>query len=317
MQLPTVGMDLVDKSNARGALDASKRAAARGVPMVWSTTGPRAPDPMSFFAAVAVETEQLGFGTAIVPTYPRHPTVIATQALALDQLAPGRFRLGLGPSHQPTISGALGLPMGKPLDHLREYVTITRDLLWNGGADIDGQYYRVHSQMNGTANVPIYISALRSRAFRLAGEVADGAISWMCPLGYLRDVAAPAMRQGAELAGRSTPRMVAHIPVVMTNERARMVELARPRVGGYARLPFYAAMFADAGYPVGSDAQVSEDLLDHLVVWGDPGEVRRRLSNALGQGVDELLVTLLPGDEPAKDEEALSRVLTELSQESR
>ncbi|HET7035579.1 MAG TPA: LLM class flavin-dependent oxidoreductase [Thermomicrobiaceae bacterium] len=313
MELPTVGMDLVDKRNARSALEAAKRAAARGVPMVWSTTGPSAPDPMSFFGAVAVETDRLGFGTAIVPTYPRHPTVIATQALALDQLAPGRFRLGLGPSHQPTITGALGLPMGRPLDHLREYVTITRDLLWNGQSDFEGQYYQVHSRMIGTAQVPIYISALRSRAFRLAGEVADGAISWMCPLGYIRDVACAAMRQGAALAGRPMPRMVAHIPVVMTGDRARMIELARPRVSGYARLPFYAAMFADAGYPVGDEARVSDELLDRLVVWGDESEVRRRLSDALGQGVDELLLTLLLGDAPEKDEQALSRVLADLS----
>src|SRR6478609_8572900 len=118
---------------------AIERAEARGVPAAWSTVGGAAADAVTLFAAAAVRTTRIGLGTSIVPTYPIHPIKLVSQALALDGLAPGRFRLGVGPSHRPTIEGSFGLPMGKPLDHLREYVTILRDLLWEGRSAFKGQ----------------------------------------------------------------------------------------------------------------------------------------------------------------------------------
>ena len=313
MTLPRIGLDLLDKSNAAAAVSGSKRAEGAGVPMIWSTTGRGAPDPLSFFAAVAVETKTLGFGTAITPTYPRHPAVTATQALALDQLAPGRFRLGVGPSHGPVMRGALGLEMGRPLEHLREYVQVLRGLLWEGRVDFEGHYYNVHSDLSATAQVPIYISALRTGAFRLAGEVADGAISWLCPLGYLRVQAAVALRTGAAAVGRPPARLIAHVPVVATTDKQTMLAVARPRISGYGRLPFYAAMFADAGYPVGPNGEVSDDLLDHLVVWGDADQIRARLDSSLGNGIDELLVTLIPGQQPADELAAVERVVATIA----
>ena len=307
--MPRIGLDLVDKSNAQGALSAIKRAAEIGVPMLWATTGRNVPDPLTYFAAALAKTDDVVLGTAIVPTYPRHPVMLATQALALDQIAPGRLRLGIGPSHRPTIEGAFGLPMGKPLDHLREYLTVLRGLLRDGHVDFEGTYYKVHSDLNGTADLPLYISALRQNAFRLAGELADGAISWVCPLDYLRQTAGPAMREAATQAGRPAPRLIAHIPVAMVAERDTMWRVSRPRLENYGRLTFYARMFADAGYPVGENGAVSDELLDHLVVWGDDTEVRSRLTAAFAGGIDELLITLYPADKPADEEARLCRIL--------
>lgn len=310
---PRIGLDLVDKSNSIGAINAIKRAAALGVPMLWATTGRNAPDPMTYFAAALDVTEAVVLGTAIVPTYPRHPVMLATQALALDQLAPGRLRLGIGPSHRPTIEGAFGLPMGKPLDHLREYLIVLRALLSDGQVDFTGDYYAVHVDFGHTVDVPLYISALRRNAFRLAGELADGAISWICPLDYLREIAGPAMRGAAEQAGRPTPRMIAHIPVTMVDDRATMLNAARPRLESYGRLPFYANMFKDAGFPVGSNGAVSDDLIDHLVVWGDDAEVRARLNAAFDGGIDEVLVTLYTAGNPADEEARLCKILADLA----
>src|SRR5437588_7582947 len=85
-----------------GTVAAIVQAEERGVPAVWSTVGGTAPDAVTLFAAAAVQTTRIGLGTAIVPTYPRHPVALASQALVLAGLAPGRFRLGVGPSHRPT-----------------------------------------------------------------------------------------------------------------------------------------------------------------------------------------------------------------------
>jgi F420-dependent oxidoreductase-like protein len=313
MELPRIGLDVVDKRTAVTAIDSILRAEARGVPMVWSTVGGLRPDAMTFFAAALARTSSIGLGTAIVPTYPRHPAMLFTQAATLHQIAPGRFRLGIGPSHRPNIVDAFGIPFGKPLDHLREYLTILRALLDTGEATFSGEYFNVNVSGGAPAPMPLYISALRSNAFRLAGEAADGAISWLCPVQYLVETAIPSMQAGATEAGRSMPRMIAHVPVMMTTEASTMRDGAGPVVGRYARLPFYANMFADAGYPVGEGGAVSDDLLDHLVVNGDADTVHQRLEAILNTGIDELLVMLIPGDDPAGEEEALSKVIADLA----
>ncbi|MCA1668172.1 MAG: LLM class flavin-dependent oxidoreductase [Thermomicrobia bacterium] len=179
---------VVRKPTPAATVAAIEQAEARGVAAVWSTVGGATPDAVTLFAAAGARTTRIGLGTAIVPTYPRHPVALASQALAIEGLAPGRFRLGIGPSHRPTMEGSLGLAMGKPLDHLREYLTILRGLLWEGKTDFDGTYFHVHTALPpdvAPPRTPVPISALRVNAFSLAGEIADGAISWVCPVPYL------------------------------------------------------------------------------------------------------------------------------------
>jgi len=71
---------------------------------------------------------------------PRHPIVIAQQALAIHDLAPGRLRLGIGPSHRPIIEGSYGLEMPSPLAHLREYITVLRGILNEGHIEHHGTF---------------------------------------------------------------------------------------------------------------------------------------------------------------------------------
>ncbi len=291
---------------------AIERAEARGVPTAWSTVGGAAADAVTLFAAAAVRTTRIGLGTSVVPTYPIHPIKLVSQALALDGLAPGRFRLGVGPSHRPTIEGSFGLPMEKPLDHLREYVTILRDLLWEGSTAFTGDYYQVRAEIPaGTEppRVPILISALRSNAFRLAGEITDGAISWICPVDYLIGTALPALRAGAEAAGRPAPSLVGHVPVAVHTDREAVRAAARGQFAMYGRLPFYRNMFADAGFPIGADNVLPDALLDTLVVSGDAATVRERLLAIQGAGVEELLITQVAIQDAASEEAELSAVL--------
>jgi F420-dependent oxidoreductase-like protein len=313
MDLPRIGLDVPDKRTAVTAIDSIMRAESRGVPMIWSTVGGLRPDAMTFYAAALARTTSINLGTAIVPTYPRHPAMLYTQAIVLHQIAPGRFRLGIGPSHRSNMVDAFGLDFGKPLDHLREYLTVLRSLLESGEVEFSGDYFSVNISGGAPAPMPLYVSALRKNAFRLAGEIADGAISWLCPVHYLRETAIPSMRDGAAEAGRTMPRMIAHVPVVMTTDLGTVHNVAGPVVGRYARQPFYANMFADAGFPVGEGGKVTDELLDHLVVNGDEATVRDRLASILDTEIDELLVMLIPGDDPAGEEEALSKIIAELA----
>ncbi len=264
-------------------------AEAAGVRQVWMTQITSA-DTLTLYAAAAAQTKGIRLGTAIVPTYPRHPLALALQAMTLGDLAPGRLRLGVGPSHRPTIEGVYGLPMTAPLDHLREYVTILRAALWEGQVNFQGRFYQVKASLPRTPRTPILVSALREGAFRLAGEIADGAISWMCPVPYLLNRALPALRAGAEESGRPAPPLIAHVPVALSEDRPAVLAAARQRTSAYGRLPFYAHMFADAGFPVAPDGTMPDALLDTLVVSGDEAAVTARLQALLAEGLDELLL---------------------------
>lgn len=312
-ELPLAGMALIEgRDDVVGTLDAIRHFEHTGVPMVWTTLGPRTPDAPTLLAAAAATTARIGLGTAIVPTYPRHPAVLASQVLVLARVAPGRFRLGIGPSHQSIMERLYGLSMGRPLAHLREYLHVLRDLLWTGRVDFDGIYYSVHLALDEPLAVPLYVSALRPHAFELAGELSDGVISWLCPITYLRERAIPAMERGARRAQRTVPRLVAQVPVVMSADRAVMLDAARPEISVYSNLPFYAAMFERAGLPAGLGGVAPDALIEQLVVWGTDADIEDRLRYLLGDGIDELAVTLIAAQEPAAESMRLARVVARI-----
>ena len=311
MATPPVGL-LVTRPTPTATLQLIVRAEQHGVPAAWSTVGGTTPDAVTLFAAAATRTHHIMLGTAIVPIYPRHPLVLASQALVLADLAPGRVRLGLGPSHRPIIEGMFGLPFVQPLAYLREYLTVLRHLLWDGQVDHAGAFLRVHATLPpGTTppRTPLLISALRAGAFRLAGEIADGAISWMCPISYLVQTARPALCSGAAAAGRPAPPLIAHVPVAMQTDRDAVRAAARQRLGTYGRLPFYARMFADAGFPTAPDGAMPDALFDALVVSGEPEQVAARLAAIRASGMDEVLVHLVPVADEATEEAALFTAL--------
>lgn len=313
MAYPSIGLALIEgREDPKRTLETIERAEQRGVRMVWATLGPRTPDAPTLLAAAAARTSRVGLGTAIVPTYPRHPVVLATQALVLARLAPDRVRIGIGPSHRSIVQQMFGLPMGNPLEHLREYATILRRLLWDGHAEFEGRYYTVHLTMDQIARVPIYFSALRPGAFELAGELADGAISWLCPLDYLRDHAVPALQRGAERAGHDVPRLVAQVPVVMTTDREVMLKVASSQISHYTRLPYYAAMFARAGFDLNSRGGAPSELIDQLVVWGNEKQIQERLAHLIGSGIDELALNLISATDLTREEERLAQIVAQL-----
>ena len=275
----------------RTMLDLIQRVEAAGVTQFWTTQNPTSTDALTAFAAAFQHTTTLRLGTSIVPIYPRHPLALAQQAATAAALGPGRLRLGVGTSHGPSTEGVYGVTMDHPLDYLREYVMVLRAALWDGTVDYTGRFLRAKVTLNNPPQLPILMAALGESAFRLAGELSDGAISWNVPPRHLLDVSLPALREGARQAGRAAPPLVAHIPIVLSTDRDAAREAARKALSGYARLPFYAQMWAAAGYPVQATGQVSDALIDNLVVMGDEVAVETRLKELLAAGLDELLVT--------------------------
>lgn len=300
---------VVSGTDTRAAVAAIVAAEAAGVQQIWMTQSTPAPDTLTTFAAATVQTNKVRLGTAVVPTYPRHPLALSQQVLALHDLTPGRLRLGIGPSHRPIIEGVYGLTMSTPLEHLREYVSILRAALWEGKIDHTGRFYTIKATLPRTTHTPILISALREGAYSLAGEVADGAISWVSPVPYLLNKALPALRAGAAKSGRSVPPLVAHIPVALSQDRQAVLAATRRQLGRYGRLPFYAGMFAEAGFPVSSDGTMSDALIDSLVVSGSEADITARLTEQLHAGLDELLVMSVAVADPVEEQTRLTKLV--------
>jgi F420-dependent oxidoreductase-like protein len=296
---------------AQKTVDGIVAAEEAGIECAWLTVGGLAPDPFAVFGAAAQRTERILFGTSIVPTFPRHPLSMAQGALAVDSLAPGRLRLGVGPSHKPAIEGTWGLPFERPLQHLREYLTILKAFLGEGRVDFDGERLHAHGQTSGPTQVQVMASALRTNGFRLCGELADGAISWVCPLPYLRDVAVPAISAGAAKAGRPAPPLIAHVPVVVSEDADGVRAGAARQIGFYPRVPFYSQMFQDAGFPEAKEGTLSDRMVDALVVHGTAEAVKERLRGVTAFGVAELLAMPII---PPGDVEALPRTLKALGE---
>ncbi len=301
--------------NAEASLDLMRRAEAAGVQATWLTTGGTGLDALTLFSAAAVQTDSVLFGTSIVPTYPRHPIVVAQQAQVIDQLAPGRLRIGVGPSHRPPMRSMFGFELKAPLTNLREYLQILRALLQEGSVDFDGQEYTAHASIPRPVNVPVMASALQEGSFELCGAEADGAISWVSPAVYLRDKALPAMRRGSDQSGRETPPLIAHAPVCISTDAGATRLAVQQQLSNYPRLPFYQQMWAAAGYPEAAEETWSDGMIEATVLTGDADTVGERMVAMLDMGIGELLVTpVTAGDDPAEDMEQTIQLLGRVAQ---
>lgn len=292
MAIDRVGV-AIHLPTAAALLQGIAQAEAADVPTVWLTTG-SGPDALTVFAAAATTTRALRIGTAIVPTFPRHPLVVAQQTADIAQLAPGRFVLGLGPSHGAIMQGRYGIPYRKPLGHLREFVAVVKGLLSGTQTDFEGEHFKVHAKLNYGAPVPVIISALRAGAFELAGEICDGAVSWLCPAPYLRDAALPALERAAARHSRARPRLIGHAFLALTTDAAELRQGVDEFLPHYPRLTNYQEMFAAAGYPEARQGTWSDRMVQAVVLHGTEDECRSKLEAFMRtSGCDEIILSVM------------------------
>jgi F420-dependent oxidoreductase-like protein len=294
---------IVNGINAATAVTTVVAAEDAGVRQIWMSQPPNLPDVLTTFAAVASKTSSVNLGTSIVPTYPRHPLVLAQQALALHDIAPDRVRLGIGPSHSFIIEKMYGLQQSNPLSHLREYVEVLRMALWDGKVSHHGNFYNVEAELVRTAQIPLLISTLGKMSFHMAGKIADGALTWVCPIPYLLHTGIPTLRSSAVTVGRSAPPLIAHVPVILSDNRASILEAGHRYLDFYAKIPFYANMFSNAGFPIASEQVIPNVLIDNLVISGNETTIEKRLTELLGIGIDEIMMSLVPISGMNEDEQ--------------
>lgn len=302
----------IQGSSVAELLATIQEAEQAGVRQIWMTQGPSSFDAPTLYAAALARTERIRLGTSIVPASPRHPLVFAQQALTLEGVAPGRFRLGIGSSHRPIMRSTYGDALPKPLAQIREYLTVLRAALWQGSVDFKGEFLEAHVANFPQAHVSLLISALGEEAYKLAGELSDGALAWNCPPSYLLERALPALQAGADSAGRPRPALVAHSWIMLSDDIAAARAALRGTVQNYARLPFYRNMFIQAGFPLQDDGSVSDGLIDALLVAGKPDQVAQRLKELLDSGFDELLLSSVASND-AKQRSQLFELIGSLN----
>ena len=270
-----------------------------------------ASDSVTAFAAAAARTHRFQLGTSIVPIYPRHPLMLATQAMVIAELAPDRLHLGIGPSHRPTVEGAFGIPFVKPLAYLREYVDVLRQYLWQGQVDVTGEFFTVHASLPQgmePPRIPLLISALRRNAFHLAGEVADGAITWLCPVPIYSAPLCPRWKQalyplgGPYLAGGPRPRGGTR----RSRGSASRGALTARHVRQAAVLRSHVCRRGISGR---HDGTLPDALLDELVVSGSTELILARLAEIRAAGAEQILAMPIPIEDRDAEENMLMRAI--------
>jgi alkanesulfonate monooxygenase SsuD/methylene tetrahydromethanopterin reductase-like flavin-dependent oxidoreductase (luciferase family) len=284
-------------------------------------------DSLTVLPAYASVSERARLGTGVVPIFSRTPVAMAQTAATIDEFSGGRMVLGLGVSHRVTVENWFDAEISKPVKQMREYAGIVRALL-RGEQPPRGEFFNTAFAFMGfepRAEIPIYVAALSPTMLRLAGEIADGVILWLCAPEYIRDVVVPEVRTGRKRAGKGLDGfdIVAAVPVGLADDPERARASMRRDLIPYASLPFYRAMLERSGFEAEikafdegmaagdverAKAGLSDRMLDTIGGLGNADDVRAAVERYRSAG------TLSPciGGVPGMDFEGALRAVAEL-----
>ncbi len=236
-------------------------------------------DALTALAVVGTTVPRIELGTAVVPTFPRHPHAIAQQSHTVAAASENRFTLGIGLSHKIVIEDMFGLSYDKPVRHLREYLSVLMPLSRNQPANFDGQMYRVHAGINakGSSGFGVVVAALGEQMLRVTAALADGTLTWCTGPVTLAAHIVPTITRAADEFGRPAPRVIAALPVCVTADKAAAAERAAAAFAGYGGLPSYRAMLDREGVAGPAD----------IAIIGSAGEVQERVAALSGIGVTD------------------------------
>ena len=304
--MPKIGLLLNNFLPTKMAQEAAKLAEERGYDICWMTetsTG-YGMDAPSQLAAVALATSRIRLGPAILPIFTRTPTLMAQVATSLDDISNGRFVLGLGTGHGPSLARNHGLTLKRPFLRMREYVHILREALSKAELSFQGEVYDIPNLRlllpNPQRPIPIYLAALGPRMAQFAGEVADGVIFNMAPPEYLRQVV-PKVKEAARRAGRNPDKVEVVCLITASADGAEGEQMCRTRIANYLSLPFYQNHLRQIGFAEdvekitraaergGLDAgaqEVSDRLLHTLTLAGDSDRWAKRIEDYHNAGAD-------------------------------
>jgi 5,10-methylenetetrahydromethanopterin reductase len=285
-----------------GLVKVAQDAEARGFDNLWMANI-FGLDAISTLSILGHATKKIGLGTAVTPTYPRHPTAIAQQALTAAAASGNRFSLGIGLSHKVVIEDMLGFSYDKPAKHMREYLSVLGPLLKGEATSFKGEQFTINNvklDVPGAGHVPILVAALGPAMLKLAGELADGTVTWMTGPKTLGDHIIPTIGKGATSVGKPTPTIAAGFPVILTNDADEAKKMIDRVLSIYGMLPSYRAMLDKEGAAGPSD----------IAFVGDEASLRASIQQLRDIGVTDLCASIV-----AEDPETYTRTMEFLAEE--
>lgn len=266
----------------------AKRVESSDLDNVWMANI-RSHDAILTLALAARATTRIGLGTAVTPTFPRHPVAMAQQALSAAAASDGRFCLGIGLSHKPVMENAYGLSYAQPARHMREYLEVLMPLLAGETVTFSGQVFQVKDiaiDVPGAAQPPVVVAALGPLMLDIAGSLADGTNTWMVGPSTLEQHIVKRIVRAAAAAARPDPRIVAGFPIVVTdNVDAVRSALAEP-LAIYGQLASYRAML---------DREGVSDPVD-LALIGNEATLGARLGELRDIGVSDFMAAVFDAE---------------------
>lgn len=254
-------------------------------------------EPFQTFSAVAGAGFRVptGLGVTLMPL--RHPFEAAHQVKTLAMATGESVVAGFGPGAKTFQQSLRGAPYRSQLTAVREYLTIVRGLLGGEVVDVKGEYFSCHAQMGPAMAPPVHLGlgVLRPGMARLAGEVADVAVTWLTPAAYLDGVVRPALREGADAAGRPVPTVTAMVPVALERPDRDVSEFVLASNSGHMQAPHYIDMLGRAGIDFSRlDPRSAGRLMADAgaFVFGSLDQIVERFKEYEEAGVDEIVINL-------------------------
>jgi 5,10-methylenetetrahydromethanopterin reductase len=215
------------------------------------------PDALTLLAAAGSRVPDIGLGTGVVPVYPRHPMMLAQQALTVQMATDNRLLLGIGLSHQVVVENMWGMSFERPAAYMREYLTALMPLLHGEAVHSEGERVTTHAftplDIADVEAPPVLVAALADTMLKLAGRVADGTVTWMTGTATIGAHIVPTITAAAEAAGRPAPRVVVSLPIAVTNDHDGAKERINQVFSIYPNLPSYKAMLDKEGAEAAAD----------------------------------------------------------------
>lgn len=210
-----------------------------------------APDALTTLGVVGRATSTIEVGTAVVATWTRHPLMLAGQALTTQEMAGGRLALGIGLAHQSVVEETLRIPFERPARHMSEYLSVLLPTLTKRRVDFAGDIWSGNTDgiggFGGVGPPSVLLAAMGPRMIDLAGARTDGSVLWLSGPRTIDEYLRPALTAAAERAGRPAPRIVASVPVCVTDAPDPVRELVAGLLAGYNDLPSYRGVMDREG----------------------------------------------------------------------
>ena len=282
----------------------SAQAEKNGFEAVWVPEG-GGRDSLTSLATIAMKTEKVMLGTGILPIFARTPTNTAMGAAGMAAVSNGRFMLGLGVGHAPTVESRDGIPFKQPMTRMRETIQIIKGLLSGEEINFTGKLFNLTGASMGAATptqkVPIYIAALGPQMLEMVGELCDGVLMNWTAVDYLQE-AITHIKRGADQAGRDMSEIdiAGYVRVAVGDDVSASRDSLRVQVARYASNPFYRNFFAQTGFDKEMSAaaaalaegnlakaadSVTEEMQDQVAVVGTAEECRAALEKRRAAGL--------------------------------